>query len=147
MLWYVMLLGDSAVTWRKLIHNDIIKRKHFPRYWPFERWIRRSLVNSLHKGQWCRALMFSLICAWINDWVNNHEAGGLRCHLAHYDVTGMCVIMRPFCICNLKALKLTMQCSILGVRFSMLLFISVQLRRARLLYLLFISSGDTAVLC
>ena len=24
-------------------------------------------VNSPHKGQWRRALMFSLICAWIND--------------------------------------------------------------------------------
>ena len=30
--------------------------------------------------------MFSLICAWINGWVNNPEAGDLRRHLAHYDV-------------------------------------------------------------
>ena len=28
-----------------------------------------------------------LICAWINDWVNNREAGDLRHHCAHYDVT------------------------------------------------------------
>ena len=28
-----------------------------------------------HKGQWRVALMFSLICAWINGWVNNREAG------------------------------------------------------------------------
>ena len=35
-------------------------------------------VNSPYKGQWCGALMFSLICAWINDWVNNREAGDLR---------------------------------------------------------------------
>ena len=27
-------------------------------------------VSCPHKGQWRRALMFSLICAWINDWVN-----------------------------------------------------------------------------
>ena len=33
--------------------------------------------------------MFSLICAWINDWVNNLEAGDLRRHVAHYDVTVM----------------------------------------------------------
>ena len=26
---------------------------------------------------------------WINDWVNNREAGDLRCHLTHYDVTVM----------------------------------------------------------
>ena len=34
-------------------------------------------------------LMFSLICAWINCWVNNGEAGDLRRHRAHYDVTVM----------------------------------------------------------
>ena len=49
----------------------------------------RSLVNSPHKGQWRGALMFSLICAWINAWVNNHEARDLRRHHAHYDVIRM----------------------------------------------------------
>ena len=39
--------------------------------------------------QWRGALMFPLICAWINVWVNNHEAGDLRCHGAHYDVIVM----------------------------------------------------------
>ena len=29
------------------------------------------------------------ICAWINGWVNNHEAGDLRRHRAHYDVIVM----------------------------------------------------------
>ena len=33
--------------------------------------------------------MFSSICAWINGWVNNHEAGDLRRHRADYDVTVM----------------------------------------------------------
>ena len=46
----------------------------------FVRGIHRSTVNSQHKGQWRGALMFSLICAWINSWVNNREAGDLRCH-------------------------------------------------------------------
>ena len=46
-------------------------------------------VNSPHKGQWRGTLMFSLICAWINDWVNNHEAGDLRRHRCHYDVNVM----------------------------------------------------------
>ena len=32
------------------------------------------------------ALMFSLICAWMDDWVNNREAGDLGRHRAHYDV-------------------------------------------------------------
>ena len=39
------------------IHDDVIKWKHFPRYWPFVRGIHRSPVNSPHKGQWRRALM------------------------------------------------------------------------------------------
>ena len=43
-----------------------------------------------HKGQWRGALMFSLICVWINGWVNNLEAGDLRRCRAHYDVTVMC---------------------------------------------------------
>ena len=32
------------------------------------------------KGQWRGALMFSLICASINGWVNNREAGDMRRH-------------------------------------------------------------------
>ena len=59
------------------------------RYWTFVRGIHRWPVNSPHKGQWSRALMFSLICAWINGWVNNRDAGDLRRHRAHYDVTTM----------------------------------------------------------
>ena len=39
--------------------------------------------------QWRGALMFSLICVWINDWVNNREAGDLRRYRAHYDVIAM----------------------------------------------------------
>ena len=33
--------------------------------------------------------MISLICAWINVWENNREAGDLRRHGAQYDVTVM----------------------------------------------------------
>ena len=46
-------------------------------------------LNSPHKGQWRGTLMLSLICAWMNGWVNNPEAGDLRWHRAHYDVTVM----------------------------------------------------------
>ena len=71
------------------VHDDVIKWKSFPRYWPFTRGINRSPVNSLHKGQWRGALMFSLICAGINGWVNSREAGDLERHRAHRDVTIM----------------------------------------------------------
>ena len=70
-------------------HDDVIKWKHFPRYWPFVRGIHRSPVNSPHKGQWRGALMFTLISARINGWVNNREAGDLRRYRAHYDVIVM----------------------------------------------------------
>ena len=46
-------------------------------------------VNSPQKGQCRGALMFSLIYAWINDWVNSREAGDLRRHRGHYDVIVM----------------------------------------------------------
>ena len=49
-----------------------------------------SPVNSPHKGQWRGALMFSVICAWINGWINNCEAGDLRRLCTHYDVIVMC---------------------------------------------------------
>ena len=65
------------------------KWKHFPSYWPFVRGIHRWPVNSPLKGQWRGALMFSLVCAWINGWVNNREAGDLIRHRAHYDVIVM----------------------------------------------------------
>ena len=71
-------------------HDDVIKWKHFPRYWPFVRRIHRSPVNSPRKGQWGEALMFSFICAWINGWLDNREAGDLRRHRAHYDIIAMC---------------------------------------------------------
>ena len=36
----------------------------FSRYWPFVKRNHRSPVDSLHKGKWHGALMFSLISAW-----------------------------------------------------------------------------------
>ena len=70
-------------------HDDVIKWKHFPRYRPFVQGIHRSPVNSPHKGHWRGAMMVSLICVWINGWVNNREAGDLRCYRAYYDVIVM----------------------------------------------------------
>ena len=98
-LWVPSTCCSGYETWNFVIfvssyikeHDDVIRWKHFPRYWPFVRGIHRSPVNSPHKGQWRGALMFSLICAWINDWVNNRESGDLRRHRADYDVIVMIV--------------------------------------------------------
>ena len=57
-----------------LFHDDVIKWKHFPRYWPFVRGNQRSPMNSPHKGHWRGALMFSLICA-LNKRVSKHSWG------------------------------------------------------------------------
>ena len=72
-----------------ICHDDVIKWKHFLRYWPFMRGIHRSPMKSPHKGQWRGALMFSLICVCINGWLNNRVAGDLRRNLAHSDITVM----------------------------------------------------------
>ena len=63
--------GRHPIPYLPLSHDDVIKWDHFPRYWPFVRRIYRLPVNSPHKGQRRGALMFSLICTWINAWVNN----------------------------------------------------------------------------
>ena len=61
----------------------------------FSSWWRHQMENfsallffcaSLHKSQWRRALVFSLICNWTNSWANNRDTGDLRRNLANYDV-------------------------------------------------------------
>ena len=49
-------------------------------------------LDSLYKGQWRGALMFSLICAWTKGRASNHGAGDLRRHRAHCDITVMCTL-------------------------------------------------------
>ena len=61
----------SPQTMKKLFSmicqaNPLSFPKNGPRYWPFVRGIHRSPMSSPHKGQWRRALMFCLICAWIH---------------------------------------------------------------------------------
>ena len=57
-------LAPWSVSMVRQSHDDVIKWKHFPRYWPFVRGIHQSPVNSPHNGQRRGALMFSLICVW-----------------------------------------------------------------------------------
>ena len=78
----IVLIEASMVEYKKIIqvYHDVIKWKHFLRYWSFARGIHRSLVNSPHKGRWRGALMFSLIflCflwSWTNGSTNNRDAG------------------------------------------------------------------------
>ena len=66
---YILMAFDLVITHqvnRQLMkcfceyfreHDDVIKWKHFPRYWPFVRGIHRSTVNSRTKASdaelWC----------------------------------------------------------------------------------------------
>ena len=70
-------------------HDDVIKWKHFPRYWPF--------VGGIHR---------SSVCAWTNGWTNNRETGDLIRHHALYDVTVMRQMSR-WCWC--KILQITLR--------------------------------------
>ena len=54
--------------------------------------------NSPHKGQWRGAVMFSLICAWTNGWVN---ASDFRRHRGHYDVTLTNITMATYNVMRL----------------------------------------------
>ena len=92
------LVQISSVTFladvfKLICHDDIIKWKHFPRYWHFVRGNHRSPVNSPHKGQWRGHLMFALICAWTEGCVNISDAGDLRRNRTHYDVTVMSLLV------------------------------------------------------
>ena len=79
---------SSNRSQRMDLHDDIIKWKHYSRYWPFVPGIgefpaQRPVTQSF-------AVFFDL-CLVINGWVNSHEAGDLRRHCTDYDVIVMSV--------------------------------------------------------
>ena len=79
--WYAYRFIHETFDTRMFSNMKLFIRGTFGAFCP--------LWPTIHKGQWRGALMFSLICAWINVWVNNGEAGDLRRHCAHYDVIVM----------------------------------------------------------
>ena len=95
----------GVVTWKSqqiqfrvnTVHDDVIKRKYFPCYWPFMRGIHRSPVNSPHEGQWRGALMLSLICAW--------TAGQMKPSWRQWFETQLCSSWRDCNVCLCGVLK------------------------------------------
>ena len=88
--------GGALISYIYLscFHDGVIKWKHVPRHWLLcgeftgdcgeftgHRWISVTQTSD--------AELFSLICAWTNDWVNKQDACDLRHHRSHYDVTAM----------------------------------------------------------
>ena len=57
------------------------------------RWIPHAKASDAEL--WC----FLWSAPWINGWVNNRDAGDLRCHPAHYDVTVMELTLIVFYSC------------------------------------------------
>ena len=68
-------LGDVWAPKTRQTHDDVIKWKHFSRYWPFVRGIHRSPVNSPHKVQWRGALMFVFFDLRVNKRLSKQSWG------------------------------------------------------------------------
>ena len=65
----------------------------------FITWLRHQMEHIFHiTGPLCgefptqRPVLFFLSVPWIKGWVNNYEAGDLRCHHAHYDIIVMSIL-------------------------------------------------------
>ena len=74
--WYEITMHDNLLEVYQTncshsdlhYHDDVIKWRHFPHYWSVVRGIHRrprSLVDSLHKGQWSFDVFFDLR---LNKW-------------------------------------------------------------------------------
>ena len=110
-----LLTGNIEIQQYRIVHSDfygvlgnienVHKIEHFVRGWR-KTWRRRQMEtfsallalcagNSPVTGEFpaqrqvTRSFDVSFICAWINHWVNNREAGDLRRHRAHYGVIVM----------------------------------------------------------
>ena len=103
------------------VHDDVIKRKHFPRYWPFVMGLHWWPVDSPNKCQWREALMFSLIYVWTNGWANHRDSDtcDLRCHRAHYGVIAGYVSLKTLlvtkCVQNKEGVSSTITWLLFGI--------------------------------
>ena len=90
-------ISSSKTMFKRRLQNEL--KQHKVTWWHLQMKILSAILaicawNSPVTGEfhlqrpWRGALMFSLICAWINGWINNREAGDLRRHRTHsYGVT------------------------------------------------------------
>ena len=113
LLWKCYMNSHSATNGNVTSltsHDDVIKWKHFARYWPF--------VYSPHKGQWRGALMFFFICPWTNGWGNNRYDGDFRRHRAHCNVTVIIPSVSPtLAIDYVRQLLCVLRCGVYKKRF------------------------------
>ena len=84
-LWWIITSHRSQLKWFKQFmmtsSNGLTWWRH-----QLETFPALLAICAGNKGQRRGALMFSLICVWINGWVNNGEACDSRCYRAHNDI-------------------------------------------------------------
>ena len=84
---YVGVKGTKTLS-----HDEVIKWKHFRRFWPFVclgGGGGGKPVTGGFPSQMPVTLNVDVFCGmrWTNGWANNRDAGDFRRHGAHYDVT------------------------------------------------------------
>ena len=81
---FKVIIGNTRI---EKVHDDVIKWKHFPRYWSIVRGLNRSPVNSPPQRPVTRSfdVFFDLRLK------KTLEAGDLRRHRGHYDVKVMLI--------------------------------------------------------
>ena len=90
-LWWYLVSYPTKISW-KSVHTFCVilltDKKH-------PQWSHNFMMKSSNGNIFrvtcplTRSFDVCLIWGWINDWVNNREAGNLRRHRAHYDVLVM----------------------------------------------------------
>ena len=79
---------------RPCYHDDAIKWKYFPCYWPP---VNPPITGALTKANAVTGIfLFSLNCASTNGWANNRDTGDLARHRAYYDVTVMTLVTMDY---------------------------------------------------
>ena len=71
-------------------HDDVMTWEGFPHYWPFSWWRHQMETISASLAICAGNSWFALICARINGWANNREAGDLRRRCTNYDAIVKC---------------------------------------------------------
>ena len=75
--------GSMNIKINNQYHYDVIKWKHFPRYWTFVRGIHQSQLDSPHKRPITRAFGFPLLIVWTDGWTNTRLTDDSRHHVGN----------------------------------------------------------------
>ena len=70
---------------RSRLHDNFMRWRWFPRYWPFVRGIHQCLVDIPPKTSVTWALMFPLVLSLTDGWKNSQVVGDLIRHESHCD--------------------------------------------------------------